>query len=159
MMEHRDLRRQIAYPLRIAVALLITMLLALMLVACAPGSSASSTLRAPTPTPPAASTRTEADAASRIHNVSPRDFTLFVSVRFTSETTFSQATAILRGHVYPWKCDEPATPTPPSTTEQQSAFAASHTLLISYPAWDELVRIARSPQVVSVDADPLYPCP
>jgi hypothetical protein len=159
MRKHHVVRRQAGHPLPTAIALLVTMLLGLMLVACASGSSVSPTVRAVTPTVFAAATRTEADALARIHNVSPRDFMLFVSVRFTSETTFSQAMAILRGHVYPWTCDEPATPTPPSEAEQQSAFAASHTLVISYPAWDELVRIARSAQVVSVDADPLYPCP
>jgi hypothetical protein len=159
MMEHRVVRRQVAYLLPTAVAFPVTMLLALMFVACAQGSSVSSMLRAPTPTAIAASTRTEAEATSRIHNVSPGGFTLFARITFTIGTTYDQAAAILGGRVYPWTCDDPAAPTPPPVVDQRAGFSSTHTLLISYGGWDELVRIARSPQVVSVDADPLYPCP
>jgi hypothetical protein len=38
-------------------------------------------------------------------------------------------------------------------------FAANHYLLVSYQTWDSLLHIASSPQVVSVDGTPLYPCP
>lgn len=159
MREHDILRRRVGHLLPIAVALIVTMLLALMLVACAQGSSVSSTLRAPTPTALAASTRTEADATSRIHNVSPGGFTLFARITFTVGTTYDQAAAILGGRVYPWACDDPAAPTPPPVVDQRAGFSSTHTLLISYGGWDELVRVARSPQVVSVDAASLYPCP
>jgi hypothetical protein len=104
-------------------------------------------------------TRTDADARGRIHNASPGYIPLFASVTFTVDTTYDQAQAILRGHVYPWTCDEPRSDAPPPLAEQQANFAAWHGLLMSYPTWDELARIASSPQVVSVDGTPLYPCP
>jgi hypothetical protein len=159
MRKHRVLRRQFAHLLPTAVALPVIMLLALMLAACAQWSSVSSPLRTPTPTAIAVSTRTEADATSRIHNVSPGGFTLFARITFTVGTTYDQAAAILGGRVYPWTCDNPAAPTPPPVVDQRAGFSSTHTLLISYGGWDELVRIARSPQVVSVDAASLYQCP
>lgn len=124
-------------------------ILLLWLVACA-SSPRSATAHSPTATP---------DPLSRIHNASPNDFTLFASVTFTADTTYDQALAIMRGHVYPWTCDEPRSNDPPSPAEQRANFAAGHYLLVSYPTWDELVRIASSPQVVSVEREVLYPCP
>jgi len=141
-------------------ALLATILL-LVLAACAPGNIAPATSRAPAPTSTAAaaSTRTTADAMSHIHNASADNMPLSTSITFTSDTTYDQAAAILRGHVYPWTCDEPRSNVPPSTAEQPANFARWHSLNMFYPAWDELVRIASSPQVVSVEGGALYPCP
>jgi hypothetical protein len=96
---------------------------------------------------------------SHIHNASPKDWSLFASITFTADTTYDQAQAILRGHVYPWTCDEPRSNVPPPAAELRANFAAGHYLLMSYPTWDELMRIASSPQVVSVEGTPLYPCP
>ena len=138
-------------------ALLVTTLL-LGLAACAPGRVAPATLHSPTPTAIPASTRSAADALSHIHNASADDMSLSASITFTADTTYDQATAILRGHVYPWTCDEPRSNVPPSAAEQLANFAARHSLNMFYPAWDELVRIASSPQVVSVEGGALYPC-
>ncbi len=132
--------------------------LLLLLAACAPGRVAPATLHSSTPTATTASTRTTADALSRIHNASPDYIPLFASITFTRATTYDQATAILQGHVYPWTCDEPRSNVPPPPAEQRANFAAWHGLLMSYPTWDELVRIASSPQVVSVEGTALYPC-
>jgi hypothetical protein len=140
----------------LATALLLWLVL---LAACAPGTVAPATLHGPTPTTVPASTRSAADALSHIHNASANDMPLSATVIFTADTTYDQATAILRGHVYPWTCDEPRSNVPPSAAEQLAAFAASHSLNMFYPAWDELVRIAASPQVVSVEGGALYPCP
>lgn len=145
-------RMRLAHTLLLAVALLL-------IAACAPGSVSPATSRAPTPTVNTASTRTTADALSHIHNVSPGNFTLFASITFTVDTTYDQAVAIMRGHIYPWTCDEPRSNTPPPSTEQRTNFATWHGLLMSYPTWDELVRIASVPQVVTVEGTPLYPCP
>ncbi len=139
-------------------ALLATALL-LLVAACAPGNVAPAVLHSPTLTVVPASTRLAADALSRIHNASADDMPLSATVIFTADTTFDQATAILRGHVYPWTCDEPRSNVPPSVAEQLANFAARHSLNMFYPAWDELVRIAASPQVVSVEGGALYPCP
>ena len=145
-------RMRLAQMLLLAVALLLV-------AACAPGSVSPATARAPTPTATTAATRTTADALSRIHNASPDQFSLFASVTFTTDTTYNQAYAIMRGHVYPWTCDEPRSNTPPPLSVQRANFAAWHGLLMSYPTWDELLRIASAPQVVSVEGTPLYPCP
>ncbi len=139
-------------------ALLASALL-LVLAACAPGTVAPATLHSPTSTALPASTRSAADALSHIHNASADDMPLSASITFTADTTYDQATAILRGHVYPWTCDEPRSNLPPSTAEQLANFARWHSLNMFYPAWDELVRIASSSQVVSVEGGALYPCP
>ncbi len=141
------------------VKTLLLAVLLLLVAACAPGSGSPVASRAPTPTAATASTRTTVDALAHIHNASPDQFSLFASITFTTDTTYNQATAILRGHVYPWTCDEPRSNVPPSVAEQQASFAAGHYLLMSYPTWDELTRIASSPRVVSVEGTPLYPCP
>jgi hypothetical protein len=136
--------------------------LLLLVTACAPGMVSSLTPAArhsATQTAIPAATRTAAEALSHIHNASPRFIPLFASVTFTVDTTYDQATAILRGHVYPWTCDEPRSNEPPSPAVQQTNFAAWHGLLMSYPVWDELERIASSPQVISVEGTALYPCP
>ena len=148
----RARRMRLAQILLLAVALLLG-------AACTPGSASPATLRAPTPTVTTAATRTAADALSHIHNASPDQFSLFASVTFTTDTTYDQAYTIMRGHVYPWTCDEPRSNTPPPLSVQQANFGAWHGLLMSYPTWDELLRIASAPQVVSVEGTPLYPCP
>lgn len=140
----------------LATALLLWLLL---LAACAPGTVAPSMLHSPAPTAFPVSTRSAADALSHMHNASADDMPLSASIIFTADTTYDQATAILRGHVYPWTCDEPRSNVPPSVAEQRANFATSHSLNMFYPAWDELVRIAASPQVVSVEGGALYPCP
>jgi hypothetical protein len=144
--------------MRLAQTLLLAVTL-LLVAACAPGSVSPATARAPTPTVTTAATRTTADALSHIHNASPDQFSLFASVTFTTDTPYDQAVAILRGHVYPWTCDEPRSNIPPPLSVQQANFGAWHGLLMSYPTWDELLRIASAPQVVSVEGTPLYPCP
>lgn len=126
--------------------------LVLWLAACAPGSAGSTSLHNP------ATTSTPGSASSRIHNITPGSFTLFVRVTFTSGTTYDEAVAILGGRVYPWTCDAPRSPTPPPVSDQQASFAASNTLLMSYPTQDDLARIAASSQVVSVDGVALYQC-
>jgi hypothetical protein len=131
----------------------------LWLAACAPGTVAPATLHSLTPTAVPVSTRSAADALTHIHNASAHNMPLSATVTFTADTTFDQATAILQGHVYPWTCDEPRSNVPPSAAEQLANFAKWHSLNMFYPAWDELVRIAASPQVVSVEGGALYPCP
>lgn len=145
-------RLGLAKPLLLALALLLV-------AACAPGIASPATSRTPTPTATTASARTTADAMSHIHNASAHNMPLSATVIFTADTTFDQATAILQGHVYPWTCDEPRSSVPPSVAEQLANFAKWHSLNMFYPAWDELVRIAASPQVVSVEGGALYPCP
>lgn len=142
-------------------ALLATTLLIwlVLLAACAPEIASPATSRPPAPTAATASTRTTADAMSHIHNASPEDWPLFASITFTADTTYDKATAILHGHFYPWTCDEPRSDEPPPLAVLQANFAKWHGLLMSYPTWDELVRIASSPQVVSVEGTSLYPCP
>jgi hypothetical protein len=148
---HSATRRHQRYA---GVVKLLLLAVALLLVACAPG-----TTRSPAPTATTASTRTTADALSHIHNASPDQFSLFASVTFTTDTTYDQAVAIMRGHVYPWTCDEPRSNTPPPLSVQRANFATWHGLLMSYPTWEELLRIASAPQAVSVEGTPLYPCP
>lgn len=138
---------------------LLAMTLLLGLAACAPGRVAPTTLHSPIPTAATASTRTTANALSHIHSASADDMPLSASITFTADTTYDQAAAILRGHVYPWTCDEPRSNIPPSTAEQLANFARWHSLNMFYLAWDELVRIASLPQVVSVEGGALYPCP
>jgi hypothetical protein len=138
---------------------LLAMALLLLLAACAPGTAAPVMLHSPTPTAVPSATRSAADALSHIHNASADNMPLSASITFTADTTYDQATAILRGHVYPWTCDEPRSDEPPPLAVLHANFAKSHGLLMSYPTWDELVRIASSPQVVSVEGTSLYPCP
>jgi hypothetical protein len=140
----------------LATALLLWLVL---LAACAPETTAPAALHSPTPTAVPIATRSAADALSHIHNASPKDWPLFASITFTADTTYDQAQAILHRHVYPWTCDEPRSNEPPPIAELLANFAAGHYLLMSYPTWDELMRIAASPQVVSVEGTPLYPCP
>ena len=51
------------------------------------------------------------------------------------------------------------TPVNHAGVSDPAAFATAHWLLISYPQWNQLMRIAAAPQVVSVEAAPLYLCP
>jgi hypothetical protein len=95
---------------------------------------------------------------TRIHDVTPDALPLFARITFTPTTTYDQAVAILDHDPYPWNCDDPRTPIPPSLAEQRAAFASLHTLLISYPGWELLKRIASSPRVTSVDGIALYMC-
>lgn len=141
------------------VKLLLLAALLLVVAACAPGAISSLTPTASVPPSPTPSPTIAADALSRIHNASPTYIPLFASITFTADTTFDQATAILRGHVYPWICDEPRSNEPPPLAEQRANFAAWHGLLMSYPTWDDLEHIASSPQVVSAEGTALYPCP
>lgn len=132
-------------------ALALALLLALLLVvgACAPGrvvSTESTPVRTVNP-------------QGRIRNVTPNAIPLFASIIFTPSTTYEQAVAIIGGDPYPWTCDEPRSNIPPPLSERQQAFASTHALLISYPVWDQLQRIASSPSVVMVEGTPLYPCP
>jgi hypothetical protein len=131
-----------------------------------PSSSASGasspTISEPEPPTPHVSPPTATplpNTLSKIHHATPDYIPLFAGITFTPTTTYEQAITILGRPLYPWTCDEPRTSTPPPLAEQQTAFAASHTLLISYPTWGQLTQIAASPQVVSVDGTPLYPCP
>jgi hypothetical protein len=140
----------------LAMALLLWLVL---LAACAPANVAPAILHSPTPTAGSVATRSAAGALSHIHNASANNMPLSATITFTADTTYDQATAILRGHVYPWTCDEPRSNVPPSAAEQLANFATRHSLNMFYPAWDELVRIATSPQVVSVEGGALYPCP
>jgi hypothetical protein len=104
------------------------------------------------------------DPLSRIHTAGPNNIPLFVRITFTPATSYAQAVALLEAGPgarapYPWTCDEPRSPTPPPLSDRQAAYAASHSLLLSYAVWDELVWIASAPQVVSVDGTYVYPCP
>jgi hypothetical protein len=96
---------------------------------------------------------------AKIHNATSQNVPLFVSVAFTPATTFDQAVSALGGAPYPWTCDDPRTPVPPSLDEQRTIFAGTHTLLLSYPNWEHLVQVAASPLVLSVDGAVLYQCP
>ncbi len=128
----------------------LALLLLVVAVACTPSRSLSSAATAsPTHTP---------NPLSRIHHASPDDVPLFARILFTPDTTYEQAVAILGREPYPWACDEPRSPAP-SLGARRAAFAVSRTLLMSYPAWDQLTQIAAALQVVSVEGDPLYPCP
>ena len=138
---------------------LLLALTLLLVAACAPEIALPATSHALAPKATTVSTRTTADALTHIHNASADNMPLSATITFTADTTFDQATAILRGHVYPWTCDEPRSNVPPPLAEQLANFAARHSLNMFYPAWDELVRIAASPQVVSVEGGALYPCP
>jgi hypothetical protein len=152
----------------------------IMASACAPAPSHSSALsttptrsatptRLPTQAPKHEQTPTQVststpDPLARIHNVGPNNIPLFVRITFTPSTTYAQAVAILATgshptEPYPWTCDEPRSPTPPALPDRQAAYAASHSLLLSYAVWDELVWIASAPQVVAVDGTYVYPCP
>jgi hypothetical protein len=131
---------------------------ALTLIACATSAQQPDLkTRTPIATFTASTSPTiSVDAVSRIHNASPTYVPLFASIQFAPVTTYEQAVAIIGGAPYPWSCDGvPRTPEP----TPQSAFATRHYLLLSYPTWDRLLHIASSPQVVSVDGTPLYPCP
>jgi hypothetical protein len=121
------------------------------ITACAPSGAL--------PAPNAPSPTGASDPVSRIHNATPDYVPLFARITFVPSTTHEQAVVVLGREPYPWQCDDPRTPVPPPLAEQRARFAASHALLISYPAWDELTRIAASPQVVSVDGTALYQCP
>ena len=137
----------------LAFASLLLVALVAGLAACGPRSAATPS-RVVTETPTVA-----ANPLSRIHNATPGDFLLFVRITFTPSTTYEQAVAILGQDPYPWTCDDPRTPVPPSPAEQAATFASSHTLIVESPAWDVLTRIAASPQVISVDGAALYQCP
>jgi hypothetical protein len=135
---------------RFILAVLVLAVCVAGLTACAPsGASLSSSSSTPTAT---------VDPLSRIHNATPSSIPFVVAVRFRPSTTFDQAVAILGSTRYPWGCDDPRTPIPPSLDEQRAAFDTSHTLFIEYPSWDQLTHIAASPQVTSVDGVALYQC-
>lgn len=96
--------------------------------------------------------------------ITPGSMPLFVRVTFDSATTYDQASAILTAgphpaNPYPWTCDDPRTPTPPSPAELRAAFDSTHALYLSYPTWDQVTRIASSEDVVAVDGAALYMCP
>ncbi len=118
-----------------------------------------------TPTMTATATTTAtANPEARIHNLSPNSFVLFIRITFTNSTTYDQAVALLGSGPFPtapdpWGCDDPRSPTPPPNVERESAYDGSHTLLIDSTPWDELLWLASSPQVVSVDAAAVYQCP
>ncbi|HEX6541876.1 MAG TPA: hypothetical protein VF040_08995 [Ktedonobacterales bacterium] len=147
----------------VLLAIALPLLLAFAVPACAPTtrSDTPATVHAssPTATRPAQSPTIAADARSKIHAASPDYIPLFASITFTRGTSYDQAVAILQRHVYPWTCDEPRSNIPPPLAEQQASFSASHALLMSYPVWDELLRIASSTQVIAVEGTVLYPCP
>jgi hypothetical protein len=125
------------------------------LFACASSGRRPIFASVPTVTPSPSPT-ISADAAARIHGASPSYVPLFASVLFAPATTFAQAVAIIGGPPYPYSCD--GVPWTPEQTPQ-TTFAASHYLLVSYQTWDSLLHLASSPQVISVDGTPLYPCP
>lgn len=144
-----------AFPVtlhRAAWSAVLAILLAV--TACAPGLPGPPAVAHVTPTATNA-----VDPAVRIHHASPDAVPLFARITFTSSTTYEQAVGILEREPYPWDCDEPRSFVPPPLAERRAAFSGSHTLLISYPTWEELQRIASSAQVISVDGTPLYPCP
>ena len=163
----------------IAGGLLLTGVIVASACAAVSGSSTdvsgSSTDRTTTPTSRSTPTPTQTsgptssktntpDPVARIHNAAPSYIPLFVRITFTSSTTYEQAVSILESGPsarapYPWNCDEPRSPTPPPLPDRQAAYDASHSLLLSYAVWDELVWLASSSQVVSVDGTYVYPCP
>jgi hypothetical protein len=136
----------------------VTLVLLFGVIGCASGAhlpSQQTSTSGPT-IPPSPSPTISADAVSRIHGASPSYVPLFASIRFTASTTYAQAVAIIGGPPYPYSCDGvPRTPEP----APQITFATSHYLLVSSQTWDSLLHLASSPQVVSVDGTPLYPCP
>jgi hypothetical protein len=136
------MRQPAASRWRAALAILATLALA----ACALAASVAS---APTPRDPAA----------KIHNASADGVPLFARIVFTRTTTYDQAVTLLVRDPYPWTCDDPATPTPPPPAALRATYTATHALLVSYPGWDWMARLARSAQVVEVDGATLYPCP
>src|SRR5262249_48686449 len=129
-------------------AALLLLFAGLGLTACNPSSTHASTSTPSVPVNP----------VSRIHDVTPNSLPLFVKVTFTTSTSFEEAVAVLGSDPYPWDCDDPRTPVPPSTDEQRAAFAVLHTLIIEYVSWDRLTHIASSPHVSSVDGTALYQC-
>jgi hypothetical protein len=141
-----------------ALGIGVTLFLLLGLLGCA-SSARLPTEQTPTFGPtltPSPSPPFSADAASRIHGASPSYVPLFASNLFTPSTIYAQAVAIIGGPPYPYSCDGvPRTPDP----APQTTFATSHYLLVSSQTWDSLLHLASSPQVVSVDGTPLYPCP
>jgi hypothetical protein len=107
-------------------------------------------------------TPTPGNNSPQHNHVPPGTFQLFASITFTPSTTFDQAVAILKAAgqtPYPWICDDPRTPVPPSLAQQRTEFLSSHQLRLSYPNDNQLNQIASSPQVVSVDPYPAYICP
>lgn len=83
-------------------------------------------------------------------------------VTFTSSITYEQAVADLQAageELYPWNCDDPSTPVPPTTAQQSAAFASSHALFIYSPTIPGLDQLATFAQVVSIDPNPMYMCP
>ncbi len=136
----------------------LSLMLAMSMAACSMAGAAPNTTPIPSVNP-----------LSRIHNMGPDTAPLFVRVTFTPTTTYEQAVAIVQNsptpaHVYPWTCDDPRTPIPPSDAdlkvafEGSAAFKGSHSVLLSYAPWDAITRIAASPQVVSIEPDALYQC-
>jgi CRISPR/Cas system endoribonuclease Cas6 (RAMP superfamily) len=98
--------------------------------------------------------------ASRNH-VAPEVHPLFVQISFTKNTTYEQAVALLQqvgAFPYPWNCDDPRNPTPPTTAQQQANFSSSHSLLFSYPTQAQLNTLAASDLVSSIDAVALVMC-
>lgn len=114
--------------------------------------------RSPTSTSTLPTLTPTVDPRSRIHNASPNNVPLFVSISYTSATTYKQAAAILPNGPYGENCDGvPRTPFPATYPETQ--FRTTHMLLMSYATWNQLLVIAADPHVTSVDGTSLPPCP
>lgn len=118
------------------------------------------------PTPPTPTPHPQKPTPTPTNNTSQRNHvhssTLFASVTFTTSSTYDQAVAALNAageDLYPWNCDDPRTPTPPTVSQQRTAFASSHVLFISYPNLPGLDKLASSPQVLSIDPQVLFMCP
>lgn len=110
------------------------------------------------PASPGAITATP-NPAAKLRNAPPDSFPIFARITFTPGTTYDQAIALLPQDPYPWSCDDPATPIPPPPSALRASFDATHTLLVSYPQWDRLTVLARSPRVALIEGTALYPCP
>lgn len=108
-------------------AILMLAMLCVGLTACTSSNATASSIAL------TGSATATVDPLSRIHNATQDFIPLFARITLTPTATFDEAAAILRGHLYPWLCDDPSTPIPPAAAEQRASFAASHTVLITYP--------------------------
>lgn len=101
---------------------------------------------------------------AHIHDITPESMPLFARVTFDPAISYDQALAILVAEPYPaipypWLCDDPRTPVPPTLAELRASFATTHAIYLASPTWDQVTRIASTDRVVTVDAAPLYMCP
>lgn len=113
----------------------------------------------PTPYPQKPSPTPTSTSSSRNH---VHSWTLFVRVTFTPSSAYDQAVAALEAageSLYPWNCDDPRAPTPPTVSQQSAVFASTHVLFISYPSLPGLDTLASSPQVLSIDPQVMSMCP